>query len=174
MGHFFWGGGGGVFFGGQKDMMGIFSSSSPEFQTDWDSWRAPSSPARPRTGSSQTPAPASEAGSAKMPSGSVWVSEKATRIRESWDLQKEHLESWIFVHTFPTITSYWTAKFWWYQMMSSEVLMGSVLMAFIWKRGNYGFAALRWNARHVAGSAAAAKQPELKSNPFISHQQPQD
>ena len=71
---------------------------SPEFQRGWDSWPAPSSPARPRTGSSQTPAPASEVGSAKMPSGSVSVSGKAARIPESWDLQKEHLESLIFVH----------------------------------------------------------------------------
>ena len=33
---------------------------------------------------------------------------------------------------------------------------------------------LRWYARHVATGAGAAKQPELKSNPFIRHQQPTD
>ena len=46
---------------------------------------------------------------------------------------------------------------------------------FIWNRGNYERCRTPgWYARHVAGSAAAAKQPELKSNPFINHQQPPD
>ena len=36
------------------------------------------------------------------------------------------------------------------------------------------YSSVGWYARHVARSSAAAKQPELKSNPFISHQQPPD
>ena len=103
-----------------KNVICLFS---PEFPTGWGSWRAPFSPARPRTGSSRTPAPASEAGSEKKPSGSALVSEKAAKIPGSWDLvEKEHIKCFT---KYTTIAFIWLVfVFWWRLYESAAITVG--------------------------------------------------